>query len=124
MAVTEANVNYSNTTTDSLTGTGARSFIGGQWWAEMLGTAMNQGVDFVTFWSTIEGSTTNGNELGFIGADGTTKRPSYYHFQMLAQNFRGNASPPPARTLSRSTSTPASPSSPPAPSPRSPPSSS
>jgi hypothetical protein len=90
IAVTEANVNYSNTTTDSVTGVGAKSFVGGQWWAEMLGIAMGRGVDFVTFWSAIEGSTTSGNELGFIGADGTTKRPSYYHFQMLAQNFRGN----------------------------------
>ncbi|MEA2463734.1 MAG: hypothetical protein QOJ98_1481 [Acidobacteriota bacterium] len=90
MAVTEANVNYSNTSTDSLSGTGAESFIGGQWWAEFMGVSMNRGVDFVTFWSTIEGSTTNGNELGFIGADGAIK-PSYYHFQMLAQNFRGNA---------------------------------
>ncbi len=89
MAVTEANVNYSNSSGDSLTGTGAESFIGGQWWAEFMGVSMNQGVDFVTFWSTIEGSTTNGNELGFIGADGSIK-PSYYHFQMVAQNFRGN----------------------------------
>jgi hypothetical protein len=86
MAITEANVNYQNSGTDSLIGTGAKSFIGGQWWAELLGTAMNQGVDFVTFWSTIEG-----NELGFVSADGSTKRPSYYHFQMMAQNFRGNA---------------------------------
>lgn len=90
IAITEANVNYANTTTDSLTGAGAKSFVGGQWWAEFLGISMRHGVDFVTFWSTIEGSTTNGNELGFIGADGTTKRPSYYHFQMVAQNFRGN----------------------------------
>ena len=90
IAVTEANVNYSNTTTDSVTGTGAKSFVGGQWWAELLGISMKHGVDIVTFWSTIEGSTTNGNELGFIGADGTTKRPSYHHFWMLAQNFRGN----------------------------------
>ncbi|MDQ3281561.1 MAG: fibronectin type III domain-containing protein [Acidobacteriota bacterium] len=90
IAITEANVNYANTTTDSLTGAGAKSFVGGQWWAEFMGIAMKQGVDFVTFWSAIEGSATTGNELGFIGADGTTKRPSYYHFQMMAQNFRGD----------------------------------
>ncbi|HYR29024.1 MAG TPA: fibronectin type III domain-containing protein [Thermoanaerobaculia bacterium] len=90
MAVTEANVNYSNTTTDSLTGAGAKSFVGGQFWAELMGIAQKQGVDFVTFWSVIEGSTSSGNELGFIGADGTTKRPSYYHFEMLAENFRGD----------------------------------
>ncbi|HVG25400.1 MAG TPA: fibronectin type III domain-containing protein [Thermoanaerobaculia bacterium] len=88
-AVTEANVNYSNSSSDGLTGAGARSFVGGQWWAEALGIAMKHGVEFVTFWSTIEGSTTSGNELGFIRADGTTKQPSYHHFQMVAQNFRG-----------------------------------
>lgn len=91
IAITEANVNYRNTSSDDLWGGGAKSFVGGQWWAELMGIAMLHHVDFVTFWSTIEGSTTGGNELGFIGADGTTKRPSYYHFQMLAQNFRGNA---------------------------------
>jgi len=89
MAITEANVNYQNSSTDSLTGVGATSFVGGQWWAEFLGIAMRQGVDFVTFWSTIEGDVL-ANELGYLGADGT-KRPSYYHFQMMAQNFRGNA---------------------------------
>jgi hypothetical protein len=89
MAITEANVNYSNSSGDGLAGTGAESFIGGQWWAELMGVSMKYGVDFVTFWSTIEGSTTSGNELGYIGADGTLK-PSYYHFEMVAENFRGN----------------------------------
>jgi hypothetical protein len=32
-----------------------------------------------------------GNGLSYISSDGTTKRPSYYHFQMMAQNFRGNS---------------------------------
>jgi hypothetical protein len=86
MAVTEANVNYTNSSTDSLTGAGAISFVGGQWWAEALGIAMKHGVDIMTFWSTIEG-----NQLGYISSDGTTKRPSYYMFQMMAQNFRGDA---------------------------------
>ncbi|HEX6086157.1 MAG TPA: fibronectin type III domain-containing protein [Thermoanaerobaculia bacterium] len=85
MALTEANVNYANSSNDGPAGTGAMSFVGGQWWAEALGVAMKHGVDFVTFWSTIEG-----NQLGFISSDGNTKRPSYYHFQMMAQNFRGN----------------------------------
>ena len=89
MAVTELNVNYANAQSDSLYGAGAESFVGGQWWAEAMGIAQSHGVDFVTFWSVIEGSTTNGNELGFIGADGT-KKPAYYHYQMMAANFRGN----------------------------------
>jgi hypothetical protein len=84
VAITEANVNHQNPSGDSLTGVGAKSFIGGQFWAEIMGIAMQRGVAFVNFWSTIEG-----NELGYLSGDGTTKRPSYYHFQMMAQNFRG-----------------------------------
>ncbi|HEV8578770.1 MAG TPA: fibronectin type III domain-containing protein [Thermoanaerobaculia bacterium] len=86
VAVTEANVDYENPAGDGVTGLGAKSFIGGQFWAELMGIAMQRGVDFVTFWSTIEG-----DELGYLSGDGSTKRPSYYHFQMMAQNFRGNS---------------------------------
>ncbi len=86
MAVTEANVDYANPSGDSVTGLGAKSFIGGQFWAELMGVAMQKGVDFVTFWSTIEG-----NELGYISGDGTTFRPSYYHLQMMSQSFRGSS---------------------------------
>jgi len=90
MAVTEANINWNDAcddrTTNCLTGTSAKSFLAGQYWAEMLGISMLQGVDFVNFWSTIE------NSLGYIASyDGTTKRPTYYHFQMMAKNFRGGA---------------------------------
>ena len=57
-----------------------------------MGIAMQQGVDFVTFWSTIEGGSTYWeSENGYFSGDGATKRPSYYHFQMMAQNFRGNS---------------------------------
>jgi hypothetical protein len=86
IAVTEANVDYNNPAGDSVTGLGAKSFLGGQYWAELMGIAMQKGVDFVTFWSTIEG-----NELGYISGDGATLRPSYYHFQMVSQNFRGSS---------------------------------
>jgi hypothetical protein len=84
MAITEGNVNYTNPTADGPAGLGAKSFIGGQFWAEMMGIALQKGVDFITFWSAMEG-----NELGYISSDGNTKRPSYYHLQMVAQNFKG-----------------------------------
>lgn len=87
MAVTEANINYTNNSTDDLYGYGTKSFLGGQFWAEMMGIAMQRGVDFVTFWSTIEGS----NGTSYISSDGATKYPAYYHFQMMAQNFRGSS---------------------------------
>jgi hypothetical protein len=89
IAITEANVNYLNAAADSVTGVGATSFLGGQWWAEFMGITMKHGVDFVNFWSTVEGRGIS-EEKGYISNFDGTKRPSYYHFQMMAQNFRGN----------------------------------
>jgi hypothetical protein len=88
MAVTEANINYVPypLTEDNNLTLGAKSFIAGQFWAEMLGIAMFEGADFVTFWSVAEGS-----GLGYLSSDGNTKRSTYHHFQMMAQNFRGSA---------------------------------
>ncbi len=95
MAVTEANINYNQPTKvvngvtvedDGPAGLGAKSFIGGQFWAEMMGIALQRGVDFLTFWSAIEG-----NGLSYLSSDGATKWPTYYHFQMVSQNFRGSS---------------------------------
>ena len=86
IAITEANVNYENGADTGIDDENAISFLGGQWWADFLGVTMRQGVEFVNFWSTIEG-----NELGYISGDGNTKRSSYHHFTMMAGNFRGNA---------------------------------
>ncbi len=42
IAVTEANIGYLNPSTDDLTGLGGNSFIGGQFWIEMMGIAMKK----------------------------------------------------------------------------------
>jgi hypothetical protein len=89
IALTETNVGHQNTndyeSSSDIGGVDAKSFLGGQFWAETLGVCMQYGVDFVTFWSVVEG-----DELGYIGHDSGVKRPSYYHFQMTATNFRGS----------------------------------
>jgi hypothetical protein len=89
IAVTETNAGHQNTndyeSSADIGGVDAKSFLGGQMWAETLGVCMQQGVDFVTFWSVVEG-----DELGYIGHDSGAKRPSYHHFQMMAKNFRGS----------------------------------
>ncbi|HEX6641183.1 MAG TPA: hypothetical protein VF215_08715 [Thermoanaerobaculia bacterium] len=89
IALTETNVNYQNTndyeSASDIDGVDAKSFLGGQFWAETLGVCMQYGVDFVNFWSVVEG-----DELGYIGHDSGARRPSYYHFQMMAKNFRGS----------------------------------
>jgi hypothetical protein len=87
-AVTEANINWQNSASDNLNGVGANSFIGGQFVAEMLGIGMKNGVDFMNIWSVVEGNNTALN-IGYIDATNGNKKPLYYHFKMLAENFKG-----------------------------------
>jgi hypothetical protein len=86
-AVTEINVEYTNAPL-GIGGLGAQSFLGGQFWAEVMSVGMKHGLELMTFWSVKEG----GPQLGYIASDGT-RLPSYYHFQMLAKNFRGDYLP-------------------------------
>lgn len=88
-AITEANVGWQNPATDNLYSVGANSFIGAQFVAEMLGLGMKHSVDFVNLWSVIEGNTTQTN-CGYIDPSTLYKKPLYYHFQLLAENFKGN----------------------------------
>jgi hypothetical protein len=88
-AITEANINWQNPSSDNLNGVGVNSFVGGQFVAEMLGISLKQSVDFVNLWSVVEGNNTALN-IGYIDPQTGNKKPMYYHFQMMAQNFRGN----------------------------------
>lgn len=87
-AVTEANVNFVNPASDNLYSVGANSFVGGQFWAELLSIGMKKSVDFITFWSVVEGNNTAYN-VGFLDYVTGKKKPTYYHFQMMSQNFSG-----------------------------------
>lgn len=111
LAITEANICYKNDvantygangTDDLLTGNGANSFIAGQFWAEMMGICMQEGVQVLNFWSSIGGTDQDQTEphwitdVGFlnskpgrfgIGLGG--KKPTYYHYKTLAENFAG-----------------------------------
>ncbi len=88
-AITEANIDYKNSSTDNLNGVGANSFIGGQFVAEMMSVGMKNGLDFFNLWSVIEGNSTALN-IGFLDNSTGNKKPLYYHFKLLADNFRGN----------------------------------
>lgn len=87
-AITEANIDWQNNSGDNLWGSGASSFIGGQFWAEMMGIAMKNGVDFINFWSVVEGNSAS-SDIGFIDHATGAKKPSFYHYQMMAGNFSG-----------------------------------
>jgi len=88
-AITEANVNWKNSTTDNLTGLGVNSFIGGQFVAEMLCIGIKNGLDFFNLWSVIEGNSTELN-IGYLDRTTGAKKPLYYHFKLLAENLKGN----------------------------------
>ncbi|MES2285347.1 MAG: T9SS type A sorting domain-containing protein [Bacteroidota bacterium] len=88
-AITEANVDYKNSSTDNLNGVGANSFIGGQFVAEMMSVGMKNGLDIFNLWSVVEGNSTALN-IGFLDNSTGNKKPLYYHFKLLADNFRGN----------------------------------
>ena len=109
MAVTEINVEYDNDILDNdtvdmhLPGVNAQSFLAGQYWASVMSVGMKNGLEFMAFWSVKEGSP----EIGYIAADDdiqvdprNIKLSTYYHYQMLAQHFRGVYKP---ATLSGST---------------------
>ncbi len=89
-AITEANIGWQNAPGDNLWGVGASSFIGGQYWAEMMAVSLKQGVDFVNFWSVQEGGGGANTNIGYIEPSNNNKKPSYYHFKMMADNFKGN----------------------------------
>jgi hypothetical protein len=91
-AVTEANINYRNSATDNLNGNGANSFIGGQFIAEMFSIGLKNSVSFMNIWSVVEGNNTELN-IGYIDKTTGQKKPAYYHFQMMAENFKGNFLP-------------------------------
>lgn len=89
MGVTEANVNYTNSSTDNLYGYGTYSFLGAQFVAEMYGIGMKTGVNFINLWSVIEGNSISSN-CGYIDKYTSQKQPLYYHFQMMAENLKGS----------------------------------
>ena len=107
VAITETNIcnvndtSGVNVTDDLLTGNGANSYIAGQFWAEMMSICMQENVKTLNFWSSIEGYSGNSyaTDVGFLnskpgrfgGLGG--KKPSYWHFKMLAENFKGTFLP-------------------------------
>ena len=87
-------IDEASNNTGVLQGYDNRSFLGGQWMAEMFFTAMglNSGssswVKFMNPWSMKEGDCSKG--MGYISNCGSDpKRPSYWHYKMVADHFSG-----------------------------------
>lgn len=103
VAITEANICHMNDLTgtfanDNVTGTGANSFIAGQFWAEMMSVCMEGGMKHLDFWSSLEGQSADAykTNIGYLNSDPSRfggvggKKSTYYHFKMMSDNFHGN----------------------------------
>jgi hypothetical protein len=92
IAVTEANISAEQDRTNKFaSGIGPGSFLGGQFWAEMMAVSMEKEVEFISFWSVIEGSSGDNRltDLGYISSETSQKRSTYHHYSMIANNFKG-----------------------------------
>jgi hypothetical protein len=71
-------------------GGGPCSFELGQAVGRIYGSMMEYGGSYATLWSMKEGgSSCSGSDFGFLNGD-NSPRPSYYHMQMVSQNFSGD----------------------------------
>ncbi len=85
-AVTELNVAWREPASNETDGVGSKSFIAGQWWADMLLTNAKGGSSFVNFWSVVEGGASNPvTDHGYIDHDNETLRPTYHHFKLCSK---------------------------------------
>jgi hypothetical protein len=83
LAVTEININWQNPDDMSVDGEGPKSFLNGQFWAELMNVSMRHGLAFIAFWSIKEG-----NEYGMVQNDGTLGS-TFHHYQLIATHFGG-----------------------------------
>jgi len=66
------------------------SFENGQMFAQVYGSIMKYGGTYGETWSLFEnGGRCLGTDYSFVNAD-MTPRPTFYHMQMIADNFSGN----------------------------------
>jgi hypothetical protein len=80
IALTETNMNYTNSPDIELN---AHGFLCGQFWCELMGVGMEKGVEFLAFWSVIE------NSLGYIDEKTGKLWPTYHHYKLMTEYFRG-----------------------------------
>lgn len=86
--ITEANICYysggSTPSGDNIDGVKANSFLAGQFWMEYMALAMDRGLEWINFWSVIEGLPT-----GYLynSSSNPVKKPTYYHMQQFAKYY-------------------------------------
>jgi hypothetical protein len=64
---------------------GCSSFFAGQHWCEMMSWAINKKIEWINFWSAMEG-----DDQGYLtNAPTGAKKSTYYHMQQMAKWFKG-----------------------------------
>jgi hypothetical protein len=95
-ALTEFNITYQNPASNTVDGLGVHSFFNGQFFAELFGIGMANRVTTMTPWSIHESNgSRNATDLGYLDGPLATAKPrsSYYHLQLVSQNFKGRHAP-------------------------------
>jgi hypothetical protein len=82
LALTETNITYDGTPAKSTLDASPGTLPAGLWTADMLGTALGDGLWTTLWWSVSESWT-----LGLIDPTTTLARPSYHALQMFAEHF-------------------------------------
>lgn len=91
ISLTEFHVTYWNSSDNTPAGVGVRSFLAGQFVAEVFAIGMENGAFSVMPWSMLEtGGDGRPGDLGlFDGVGSVIPRPSYHHIKMIADNMAG-----------------------------------
>lgn len=95
ISLTEFHVTYWNSSDNTPAGVGVRSFLAGQFVAEVFAMGMENGALSVMPWSMLEtGGDGRPGDLGlFDGVGSVVPRPSYHHIKMIADNMAGVYAP-------------------------------
>ena len=92
----EMNIDYKNQPTCAGTtsnfqncqdGLSSRSFLAGQWIAEMYAVGLRAGASFMIPWSVKEGA--GSYDLGFLEST-YNGRPTYFHTKMMSKYYKGS----------------------------------
>lgn len=91
ISLTEFNIVYWNSSGNAINGIGTRSFLAGQFMAEVFGMGMQMGAFTVAPWSMLEsGGDGRPGDLGlFDDTVGVVPRPAYHHIKLIADNMAG-----------------------------------
>ena len=94
IAITEANISYEQDRDKKGVGElGPNSYLAGQFWTEMEGIAMEKSVQFISYWSVIEGTSSDNHltDIGYLSSEYNTHRSTYWHQQLMSAYYKSKS---------------------------------